>query len=127
SSKPTTKSRTFSTRITERVRADGVSHRLPGLIGRSGLMKFLSSKRVAPYLFLLPIFLFGLVMFGLPLLYSAYISLTSWDSLAPPRWVGLDNYIYLLTRDRFFFASLFNTFYFAFGTILIGVPIALVV
>lgn len=90
-------------------------------------MKFLSSKRTAPYLFLLPVFLFGLVMFGLPLLYSAYISFTSWDSLSPPRWVGLDNYIYLLTRDRFFFTSLLNTFYFAFGTILIGVPIALVV
>lgn len=90
-------------------------------------MQWLASKPVAPYLFLLPVFIFALVFFFLPLGFSLYISFTNWDSLQPPRWAGLANYFYLLTRDKAFFQTLFNTFYFAAGTIAIGVPLALVV
>lgn len=97
----------------------------PGFAARA--LGALSSKQVAPFIFMLPVALFGAIFFLLPIGYSAYISLTDWDSLTPPRWVGLGNYIYLLTQDRFFYTSLFNTFYFAFGAIVIGVPLALVV
>ena len=46
----------------------------------------------AAYLFLLP-WLLGLLIFtGGPILASLAISLTNWNLLNPPQWVGLDNY-----------------------------------
>lgn len=87
----------------------------------------LSSKSVAPWLFLLPVLLFGLVFFLLPLGFAAYVSFTQWDSLTPPRWVGLENYRFVLTADPRFWPTFLNTAYFAFGTIALGVPLALVV
>jgi len=39
------------------------------------------------------------VFIGYPLIYSAYLSLHSYDLLSAPRWVGLANYRYLFTED----------------------------
>ncbi len=39
------------------------------------------------------------VFIGYPLVYSAYLSLHSYDLLSPPRWVGLANYRYLFRDD----------------------------
>ncbi|MEG3155678.1 carbohydrate ABC transporter permease [Sphingomonas sp. RB1R13] len=86
----------------------------------------LSSKRNAPYLFMAPVILFGVLMFLGPLTFAAYISLTDWDGVSSPNWVGLDNYAYLIGRDRFFFTSIWNTLYFAAGSVIIGVPAALI-
>ena len=88
--------------------------------------EWLSSRRVAPYLFVAPIILFGLAFFVGPLLFAAFVSLTDWDGLGHPRWVGLGNYLYLAVTDRFFLKSILNTFYFAFGSVAVGVPAALV-
>lgn len=85
-----------------------------------------ASKKVAPYVFLAPVFAFGLLFFIIPLGFSAYISLTDWNSTGFPRWVGFANYTHLLGHDPFLLASLLNTFYFAFGMILLGVPTALI-
>ena len=90
------------------------------------LRERLSSRAVTPWLFLAPVILFGLVFFLLPLGYAAYISLTRWDSLMPPRWVGIEHYVFLLTQDTRFWSTFFNTVYFAFGTIAVGVPLAMV-
>ena len=91
------------------------------------MLEWLSSKRVAPYLFLMPALVFGLLLFVGPLLFAAYISFTDWDGVATPKWIGLQNYNYLLAHDKFFFTSIWYTFYFAFGSVLLGVPSALVV
>lgn len=91
------------------------------------MLAWLSSKRVAPYLFVAPALLLGLGFFAGPLLFAAYVSLTDWDSVSSPHWVGLQNYAYLLGQDRFFLTSIGNTFYFAAGSVLLGVPSALVV
>jgi multiple sugar transport system permease protein len=90
-------------------------------------MQWLSSRRLAPILFLLPALLFAVVFFALPIGYSLFISFTKWDSLSPPEWYGVTNYVYLVTKDPQFFRTLLNTFVFAFGTVAIGVPVALVV
>ena len=39
------------------------------------------------------------VFIGYPLVYSAYLSLHSYDLLSPPRWVGLENYRFLFRED----------------------------
>ena len=90
------------------------------------MFNVLSSKRNAPYLFMAPVILFGVLMFLGPLTFAAYISLTDWDGVSSPNWVGLDNYAYLIGRDRFFFTSIWNTLYFAAGSVIIGVPAALI-
>jgi multiple sugar transport system permease protein len=43
-----------------------------------------------------------------PIFYGLYVSLTAWDLLTPPRFVGLTNYLNL-TRDGLFLTSLRNT------------------
>lgn len=82
-------------------------------------------KRLAPYVFLAPTIVLGTLFFVLPLLLSLGLSFATWNSLAPPRFVGLANYRYLLTRDPLFYASLRNTAAFVGATIAIGVPLAL--
>lgn len=83
------------------------------------------SKRSAPYVFLLPAFALGLLFFVVPLVLSLGLSFTAWNSLTPPRFVGLANYQFLLFRDPLFWTTLKNSFVFVGGTILLGVPLAL--
>ena len=71
-----------------------------------------------------PALAFAVVFFILPLIFAFYISLTKWDSLSPPKWVGLDNYKYILSIDPVFWQTFWNTLYFAFGSIVLGVPLA---
>ena len=49
------------------------------------------------------------VFFGYPLVMSAYLSLTHYDLLSPPRWVGLANYRYLFTVDPQTWTAVKNT------------------
>ncbi|MEK8110209.1 hypothetical protein NKG94_49635 [Micromonospora sp. M12] len=51
--------------------------------------------------------LFVLVI-GVPLVGTLYLSLTKWSGIGDPRWVGLDNYQQLL-HDDVFWASFRNT------------------
>src|SRR5215203_1260720 len=65
------------------------------------------------YLFLTP-WLIG--FFGLflgPGLVSLYLSLTKYDVLAPPEFIGIANYVKMFTDDDLFWPSLWRTFYFA--------------
>jgi multiple sugar transport system permease protein len=87
---------------------------------------YLLTQRSAPYFFLAPILLFGFVFFALPLAASLYLSFTNWNSLVPPRWIGLTNYTYLFTRDPIFLQTLGNTAVFALATVGVGVPASLV-
>ena len=72
-------------------------------------------RNVFGLLFVLPaVGFFGL--FNLyPMARAFYISLTSYDLLTPPQFIGLENYIYLWGDDRFHIALL-NTFLYMVGT-----------
>lgn len=87
----------------------------------------LSSRRVAPYLFMAPVLVLGVAFFVAPLLFALFISFTDWDGVSAARWVGPANYQYLFTRDPFFLTSIAQTFYFAGGSVLVGVPLALAI
>ena len=76
---------------------------------------------MAGYAFIAP-WLFCFLFFALiPVLLSLYYSLTDYDILSTPSFVGFTNYIYLLTEDPKFWKSVFNTFYYAF----VSVPLKL--
>ena len=90
------------------------------------VLDWLGSKRVAPWIFLSPTLIFAVIFFVLPLIYAVYISLTKWDGLSPPRWVGLQNFSYVLTIDPVFWKTIWNTLYFSTASIVVGVPLAVV-
>ncbi len=76
----------------------------------------------AAYLFLLP-WLIGIVIFLIgPIVASVVISLTNWNLVSEPQWVGLDNYREMLFEDRKFWQSLRVTLYYT----ILSVPLYLV-
>src|SRR4051812_12750936 len=78
-------------------------------------------KAITGYLYISP-FLLGFLLFVLgPALYSAYISLTAYQIISPPRFVGFGNYTQALTKDPLFWKALGNTLFYA-G---IAVPVSL--
>jgi multiple sugar transport system permease protein len=59
-----------------------------------------------------------------PILATLAISLTKWDLLTAPTFTGLDNFIALLSDDRFM-KALRNTFFFTIVSVPLGMVIAL--
>ena len=84
-------------------------------------LAFLRSRRgrhqLWGYFFLLPMFLLLVVFKFLPMFRAFYLSLTSYDLLSPPRFVGLRNYLTLI-HDPLFHQSVWATAYYVFGTCL---------
>ena len=71
------------------------------------------------YLFLAPWLIGFLGLFLGPGLASLYLSLTKYDVIGTPEFIGAANYIKMFTDDDLFWPSLWRTFYFA-G---LGVPL----
>src|SRR5687768_8368511 len=65
------------------------------------------------YLFILPVVLGLLIWTFGPMLASAFYSLTDYKIISEPEFVGLENYVELLTDDKAFFQSLSVTVRFA--------------
>ncbi len=90
-------------------------------------------KRLTPWFFLLiPLTLYIIWVIG-PMLFTFYLSLTEWDALSAPQFIGLENYKELLNPttpkgDRFL-ASLFNNLiwvaFFITVPVLLGLFLAL--
>ncbi len=80
------------------------------------------NQSIAGYIFILP-FIFGFLAFTLfPMLMSLVLSFTSYDILSSPKFVGMDNFIYMFTKDSTFRLSLSVTLKYAF----ISVPLRLI-
>lgn len=70
--------------------------------------------------------LIGILIFILiPVAGSFFISLTRWNLISRPEFVGFNNYIDLF-KDISFYHVLFNTFFYAFFTTIFGIIIPLV-
>lgn len=77
----------------------------PRPAGSRSLRTATRREKIAPYLFLAP-FLIGLVVITLgPMIASLYLSFTNYSLLAPPEFIGLDNYIRMFTADPKFWES----------------------
>jgi len=75
--------------------------------GLSARLPHISPKPV-PYLILLVPLLLYLAWIIFPTLYTFYLSLTDWDGVSAPRYIGLANFERLFTRDRTFTEALIN-------------------
>jgi multiple sugar transport system permease protein len=78
-------------------------------------------KTVSFYLMVSP-WIIGFLLFTLgPMIFSLFISMTQWELVSDPVWVGLDNYKMLFT-DTYFYKSLSVTFYYT----IVSVPLQVV-
>ena len=83
-----------------------------------------SLKSVQPWLFLLPALAIVLVFRLLPMVYAAAMSLFDWGLAGARRFMGMWNYLNLLS-DAKFGQSLLNTVYYVLGVVPAGLFLAL--
>jgi multiple sugar transport system permease protein len=84
-------------------------------------------KNNVPYMFLLPWFI-GLFALTIgPMVNSFYYSLTKFDVISPPQFIGFDNYKTMFTADPRFFTSLKVTFTYVFLSVPLKLAFALMV
>jgi multiple sugar transport system permease protein len=85
-----------------------------GWLGRlvGAKTRFQTRRALWGYLFALP-WILGLILFwGGPILASLYFSFTNYEIIGTPKWLGLDNYVRMFTKDNLFWPSLGRTFTF---------------
>lgn len=76
------------------------------------------------FLLLLPTIL-GLILTYGSVIGGFIVSLTEWDVLTPPKWVGLRNYVTAFLHDDLFRKSMINTLYYTFGVVPLGTLLSL--
>jgi multiple sugar transport system permease protein len=70
----------------------------------------------------------GFVLFNLgPMIASGYLSLSRYDVVSPPEFVGFDNYAYLMTQDPAFWPSVRVTLVYAAVSVPLGLALSLAV
>lgn len=77
------------------------------------------------YVFIAPNLIGVGVFLVFPLVFSLYMSFNEWDLFSPPEFVGLDNYVKLLTQEPMFWVMLWRTFVFTVITIVPSLVLAL--
>lgn len=87
--------------------------------------KLLSKDSFWAWIFILPALLGTFIFIILPVLGSFTISLTKWNLIGSPEFVGIDNYMELF-RDKEFYLVILNTFYYAVATTIFGIIIPLI-
>lgn len=88
---------------------------------------YLAKDNITGYLLLAP-WLFGFIlMWAIPAFMSIYYSFTDYNLLSAPNWVGLKNYITILTTDQNFRKALAVTFTYVFVMVPLRMAFALFV
>ena len=77
-------------------------------------------------IFILPSLIGFLVFYAVPAIRGVYISFTDWDLLRPAQWVGLENYMKLLT-DKEFVNALTVTLYYVVLNIPLQTLLAMII
>jgi multiple sugar transport system permease protein len=75
------------------------------------------------YLFVLPWIISLLVFTAYPMLASFYFSLTEYNIIRAPEWVGLENFQRMFFEDNLYWVAVKNTAYYA----LVSVPLSMLV
>lgn len=94
-------------------------------MGKKKKKSFFKNKTVVAYSFILPN-LIGFCLFTLiPVIFSLLLSFCQWDSGNPIKFVGLDNFVRLFTKDSSFRIALVNTIYYTVVTVPLTLGLAL--
>ncbi|TBL81952.1 sugar ABC transporter permease [Paenibacillus thalictri] len=94
--------------------------------GSKPILRELKRNMIA-YAFISPWFIGFLVFIIGPMLASLYFSFTQYDMLSKPSWIGLDNYVKMLTDDKRFITALKVTFTFVFVSVPLKLAFALLI
>lgn len=78
------------------------------------------------YLFVLPWILSLLVFTAYPMIASIYFSMTRYNVLNPPQWIGLANFNEMFRVDPLYWTSVSNTAYYVFFAVPLGLAFGLV-
>ena len=92
---------------------------------KSFFSKILSKDSFWAWVFILPAFIGTLIFIIIPVFGSFAISLTKWNLISTPKYVGFSNYTALF-GDKVFYDILWNTFYYAAITTVFGIIIPLI-
>jgi len=91
---------------------------------RQSLWNRIKENKIA-YFMLAPVVLGFLVFTIYPNLWVIILSFTTYNGVNNPKFIGLENYIRLFSRDPLWWKSVSNTLVFAVGKLLIEIPLAL--
>jgi multiple sugar transport system permease protein len=78
------------------------------------------------YFFVAPWILSLLIFTAYPMLASFYFSMTDYNILNPPRWIGLGNFTTMFTRDPLYWKSVINTLYYTALSVPLGIAAGLI-
>lgn len=84
-------------------------------------------SRIAVLVFLTPPLLAYFVAVVLPIFQSLYLSLFSWDGIFDPEFVGLGNYVRMLTADASFWGSFGRSLIYVAVTLIFQLGVALLI
>jgi multiple sugar transport system permease protein len=92
---------------------------------KSFCTKLTSNDTFWAILMIMPALLGTIIFILLPVIGSFFISLTRWNLISPPDFVGLDNYVTLL-GDSLFYHVLLTTFVYAIAVVIFSILIPMV-
>ncbi|NLO39523.1 MAG: sugar ABC transporter permease [Ruminiclostridium sp.] len=75
--------------------------------------------------FVLPALLIYICIVLVPIFNTAYHSAFKWNILGAKKFVGIDNFVNLFTKDKIFQTSMINTFVLMFASLVIQTPLAI--
>lgn len=78
-------------------------------------------REMAPYLYILPVFLFLIIFILLPFVFAVEKSFYRYNGGNVNEFIGLQNYIRLFTNDKLFWKSILNMLY-MFGGLIVVFP-----
>jgi ABC-type sugar transport system permease subunit len=90
------------------------------------MLNFRTRRKLIGYLFILPTYIFFVIMIAVPFFRALGISLTAWAGYDTPEYIGLRNFENLL-QDRVFWIALRQTFLFTFATSILQTIIPLLI
>ncbi len=74
-------------------------------------------EAVYAYVMILPGITLMTVFILAPIVFGFWISLHNYDGFTAMKWIAFNNYVHILTRDKFFLSSLMHTVIFAIGVV----------
>lgn len=90
-------------------------------VRKAGLRGMRRREAIEGYLYISP-WLIGFLVFSFgPMLASLYLSFTNYNIIKDPSFIGIDNYIFIMTKDRLFWTALERTALYAVASVIIGV------
>jgi multiple sugar transport system permease protein len=87
---------------------------------RKPVSRMKRNEAIAGLAFVLPWIISLLVFTAYPVIASFYYSFTQYSIIQAPKWIGLENYVTMFTADPAFSVSVYNSAYYAFLAVPLG-------